>query len=334
MDLLNFTRFATDRFIGMGGDGFEHLAVVVKATFGIARNGLTLLDEQPPIRTADEYHGDPATSSIAAAAETAPFKPGTDVLVAGCAYPPPGRHTEALVSVQLARLRKTFKAVGDRIWERRLLGMQATPPAPFIKMPILYERTYGGTDDSNPHAKDRLAANPVGVGFRAKRSRRPTEGSPLPNLEELGDPMKSPTQILQPMGLGPIAPSWSPRPEFAGTYDSTWMTERMPLLPDDFDPRFFQVAPPDQVVQGHIRGEEAVEILGMRPEGALRFALPRVRPEVVVKLGTSRLLPPCACDTVAIDCEKLQVSLVWRARQVVHGRVPDLRWIKVTAVES
>lgn len=93
MDLLNFTRFAADRFIGMGGDGFEHLLVVVKATFGIARNGLTLLDEQPPTRTADEYHGDPATSSIAAAAETAPFKPGTDVLVPGCAYPSPGRRT-------------------------------------------------------------------------------------------------------------------------------------------------------------------------------------------------------------------------------------------------
>jgi hypothetical protein len=73
MDLLNFTRFAADRFIGMGGDGFEHLLVVVKATFGITRNGLSLLDEQPPIPTADEYHGDPATSSIAAAAETAPF---------------------------------------------------------------------------------------------------------------------------------------------------------------------------------------------------------------------------------------------------------------------
>lgn len=93
MDLLNFTRFEADRFIGMGGDGFKHLLVVVKATFGIARNGLTLLDEQPPTRTADEYHGDPATSSIAAAAETAPFKPGTDVLVPGCAYPSPGRRT-------------------------------------------------------------------------------------------------------------------------------------------------------------------------------------------------------------------------------------------------
>lgn len=318
----------------MGGDGFEHLLVVVKATFGITKKGLTLLDEQPPIRTADEYDGDPATSSISAAAETAPSKPGTDVLVTGCAFPTPGSRTEAFVSLKLAGLSKALKAVGDRVWERRAFGMRATPPSPFIKMPILYERAYGGTDDSNPDAKDRLATNPVGIGFRAKRSRRPIEGSSLPNFEDPGDPMKSPTQILQPMSLGPIAPSWSPRPELAGTYDGSWMTERMPLLPDDFDSGYFQVAPPDQIIQGHIRGAEAVEILGMRPEGALRFALPSVRPEVIVKLGASRIVPPCGCDTVVIDCEKLQVSLVWRARQVVQGRVPDLRWIKVTSLEQ
>lgn len=38
--------------------------------------------------------------------------------------------------------------------------------------------------------------------------------------------------------------SWQPRLRYAGTYDQHWMDERLPFLPEDFDLRYFQSAPP------------------------------------------------------------------------------------------
>ena len=48
----------------------------------------------------------------------------------------------------------------------------------------------------------------------------------------------------------------------------------MPLLPLDFDPRYFQVVPPHQQLPSRLSGGEEVRIAGMRPEGALQFEVP------------------------------------------------------------
>ena len=75
-------------------------------------------------------------------------------------------------------------------------------------------------------------------------------------------------------------------------------------------------------------------LTGLRPEGNLRFALPEVRADVSVKLGGDEVACPAPCDTVLIDAERRQVSLVWRAGLRVQGRVPQLRWIRVAAVAA
>jgi hypothetical protein len=53
-----------------------------------------------------------------------------------------------------------------------------------------------------------------------------------------------------PAGFGPIACHWQPRVGFAGTYGDAWVANRLPLLPDDFDDRFFQSAPG---ISNHLR---------------------------------------------------------------------------------
>src|SRR4029079_3507430 len=47
-------------------------------------------------------------------------------------------------------------------------------------------------------------------------------------------------------GWAAIPAHWSQRARFAGTYDDAWRESRWPLPPEDFDPRFFNVAPIDQ----------------------------------------------------------------------------------------
>ena len=77
--------------------------------------------------------------------------------------------------------------------------------------------------------------------------------------------------------LAPICAHWMPRRQYAGTYDARWEQSRAPYLPADFDPRFFQVAPADQVVPGYLTGGEPVELFGVSPWGPVRFTLPRER---------------------------------------------------------
>jgi hypothetical protein len=50
---------------------------------------------------------------------------------------------------------------------------------------------------------------------------------------------------------------------------------------------------------------------------------------VVIQLGSDRLRPPLICDTLTIDTEIQELSLVFRTSLNVQGRVSKLRWIKV-----
>ena len=329
MELVNLTRYAAERVIGMDGEGRETLTVAVKATFSIVPRTLnpTPSDEQRALLLADEYLDEPGTSSLAHASEMALHKPAADVILSGCAYAPHPSDTEVMVTLRLLPLQKTVRVIGDRVWE----GARGAPsrPRPFAKVPLVYERAFGG-HDATGRLPEACPENPVGVGFRGRGSRLPVAGAALPNLEDPQNPMQGANDRPSPRCFGPIAPDWNPRPTHAGTYDARWKRERMPLLPTDFDSRFHQVAPPDQVLPGYIAGGELVTITSVRPGGdGFHFAVPVVRPTVVVRIAGERHTPPVKCDTLAIDCEAARISLVFRATLPVAGMVSDLAWIKV-----
>src|SRR5205823_5975392 len=113
---------------------------------------------------------------------------------------------------------------------------------PFSRMPIAWERSFGGTDPDDPSVVDRR--NPVGRGVRKRASA--LHGLPAPNFEDPRAPISNPSKRPIPVGFGPIAPQWQPRSDFAGTYDQAWKNDRYPLLPLDFDSRFLNSAPADQ----------------------------------------------------------------------------------------
>ena len=130
---------------------------------------------------------------------------------------------------------KQLWVYGDREWTASVLR-RTTPPVPFVRMPITYERAYGGCDPRYPQS--RLADNPVGLGHATSDARR--VGLSAPNIVYDDD---SPTRVA---GLGPIDRTWQPRVRLAGTYDDAWQTTRLPLLPLDFDDEFYQCSPADQ----------------------------------------------------------------------------------------
>ena len=75
--------------------------------------------------------------------------------------------------------------------------------------------------------------------------------------------------------FGPLRRDERPRKAYAGTFDQNWIENRMPLLPEDFDTRFNQAAPPNQQVRGYLKGDEAVSIANLYSEVRLiRTSLP------------------------------------------------------------
>ena len=88
--------------------------------------------------------------------------------------------------------------VGDRSFG---LDGRLGDPAPFTRMPLVWERAAGGPGTSNP------AGRPVGDAARADSSGR----VPAPNLLPAGLHLMSRDDFVPPVGFGPIAPMWPSR---------------------------------------------------------------------------------------------------------------------------
>ncbi|MEW5702011.1 MAG: DUF2169 domain-containing protein, partial [Candidatus Zixiibacteriota bacterium] len=242
--VTNKTPFAADRTLVCDRDGAMNWVVVVKGTFLIHPDGSTVVaDEQVPVCIEPVYRGEPDTSSLLYDIDVVQTKPTTDILLHGHAYAPKGQPAFALdATMQVAGITKTVRATGDRTWERAVAGLRLTDPQPFLKMPITYERAFGGGDKPTPDVKNPRwdRRNPVGVGYAANSDA--LIGQPAPNIEDPQQPISAVRIKTHPIGFGPIGRHWVPRVDWAGTYDETWEKERLPLLPRDFDDRFYQCA--------------------------------------------------------------------------------------------
>jgi len=310
------------------------LVPLVKATFQIGRNGqCTLAETQIPPDLAGTFWGeDGETSSYKYEPEVAFMKPATDVVVVGHAWAPRKDTTEMRVGVRVGPVSKEALVSGDRVWFRTAGATSTTRPLPFEKIPLVYERAYGGWDRTHPdeHKHTCEPRNPVGVGYRGSGGFE--EGLRVPNVEDLRAPVKSLGDRPPPAGFGFTSPHWKPRAALAGTYDEAWAKTRSPLLAKDFDRRHLNAASPGLVAPGYLRGDESVVTMGMRPEGTLSFALPGVRPPDVrvglVDGGAPKELA-LKLDTIIIEPDDLRVMLLWRGNLVLRTGPHDVRTIEV-----
>jgi hypothetical protein len=301
-------------------DAVDTLYVVVRGSFTLAPAPVQC-SVQPPPHAADVYWGLPGVSSLKYAADLHVGKIGTDVALVGAAHAPRGRAvTEMLAAVGVAGRRKVVRVVGDRTWRGVVGG--ATAPAPFVSMPLVYERAFGGCDQDGGVSEvgrsgaDGVAAeerNPVGVGFRAVRRLRWGAGVRLPNLEDPERPWRALGDRPPPAGFGFVAPSWQPRRSYAGTYDEAWVRQRAPFLPRDFDPRFSNAASAGLTFEGGLHGGEPIALDGVSREGRLQSVIPRQRPRVEVTVAGRREAPPVGLETVLIEPDEHRLSLTWRA---------------------
>ena len=318
------------------------LVVLVQATFTIVGGASLVLAEKqlPPCIDGEVSPPDPTrdarSSSPAASYRIEPafafVKPATDVVLLGHAQAGGRPVTDLQVSFRVGPVGKTLLVVGDRFWVKSAGQMAATRPQPFLRMPIVYERAFGGWDRSHPDRARHTfePRNPVGVGFRAADGRF-EEGLRLPNIEDPSGPLQRFGQVVAPAGVGFVSPDWQPRAAFAGTYDERWMKERMPLLPADFDRRFFNAASPGLVAPGYLTGDEPVLVDNASPGGRLWFRLPGLRPPGcrVEQVGRRDVRPEMRLDTVVVDADAGQVLLLFRGHVLLADGPHSVRTIVV-----
>ena len=329
--ITNATRHSATAVVLTDTDGRDVILAVARGTFALGtRRRLEPADSPAPLVYADEYRDKPGESSLAATTDFAVTKPRGDVVVLGNACAPGGKPVSSMtVSVRVGPLTAKLEVTGDRVWKKGLMGVAPGKPESFAEMPLVWERAYGGGCPSKDgKGGERFTANPVGRGFWL--ADKDAADQPLPNLSWPGDALKKLGDRPAPACFAFVSPDWESRASLAGTYDAAWERDRSPLLPKDFDPRFFNTAPAALQLERYLEGGEPVVLQGLHADGERAFELPRDRVTVDLLTPGDRLdSHPAVLDTVVIDAGEGLVHLVWRACVVAPDPLTRLQHVRI-----
>jgi hypothetical protein len=332
----NDTPFAFEPVFIADEDLRPVVVTLIKATYQFDLQGqVSLADEQLPINFTGEPWTDLARSSYKYEPEVALCKLTTDVALIGHAHPPGGAATQMDVGIKVGPVKKLARVFGNRFWVRTNDGVRMSRTAPLERTPLIWENAFGGQDDvhSTPDRPLFEPRNPVGTGFGTPLEK---EGDHLrlPNIEDPDQLIGEYGTSVSPCGFGFVSPNWYPRSDFAGTYDETWTSTRKPMLPADFDRRFFSAGAPGLIAPGYLAGTEDVVLLNLTPEPRVAFRLPGVPPplcRVVVK-GQPDTDLQTNLDTVIVNTDERLLLLFWRAYAFVNGGPHDVSAIAVMPV--
>lgn len=328
MRLTNVTGGPAAWTMGFRRDGRELLVVMAKATYVLPRDGEApaLAPEQVPLVEADVFTAEPGLSAPLYETDFAHTKPACDVLLIGRAYAPEGRRvTRTTVGLKVGSLVKEFAVVGSRAWRAVGVTVSAGDPQPFESLPITYDVAFGGTDRTREDEGQvkTFVANPVGAGYGA--TNRALNGKPLPNTEQIDRPVTTSDGNYVPMAFSPIGRNWTPRSKLTGTYDRQWMENTAPLWPADFDERYFQSAPADQIIP-YPQGGEDVILRNLTPDGYRSFRLPSRRlPMTFIPHKGRDATREGLLDTIVIEPDHERFTLTWRVTLPLGKSVFDVK---------
>lgn len=313
-------------------DGRYVGVVLIKQRWKVTPLGGLSREEGAEIRVSDEwwFPDEPETSSIKYPSDLCLQKPSTDVLIVGSAISRGRtRVPEMDVTVRVGPVQKRLRVIGPRAWYRAGRGRyELTAPEPFEAIPVQWEKAWGGSDyESDPENPIEEPRNPNGVGV--VRLPEELEGTAGPNIEDPEDLVRTNRASPKPAGFGAIKRAWAPRRDYVGTYDEEWMETRMPLLPLDFDARFNQSAPPDQVTPRPLRGGERVEVVNMHEDGPFAFELPKIHWFVGLQTTSGASEHPPQLDTVVLEPNARRVEITWRSTIALPRRAADLDFVQV-----
>lgn len=292
--------------------GAEVWVVAVKATYDFFPDGQVILSErQHPVYSGPVMH--PAGKSLLYDNEVGAPKLFTDVILNGSAWSPTDSPLpEFSVGLRIGNNVKLARAYGERVWD----GRRYSDPVPTERVELLYENMACGPACVSGYA------NPVGVDLNADRQ---VSFSRLPAIEMLGQSDKD------IRGFGALASHWPARACYAGTYDQHWSSQRAPLLPEDFNPLYWQLLPEtDKKKAKQLKGGELVTLAGLTPvtfspSRLISFCLPRVSLLFRTRFFDGSILEHKAkLHTVTLEPDRHQFMMVWHTTLSCHRKVNQL----------
>lgn len=329
LQVVNHSPFTAALSVFPDPAGVETAYAVVKATFLLGAQGPEVAPAQLPLLAADVHWGAPVSTSLRAAAEFSLLRTTTDILLTGRAIAPTADTRVAEVSLRVGPVQRRLRVFGNRHWQHTSAGWRISAPAVWQRMPLRWELAYGGVApaaDNQPPEYE--ARNPVGVGFIAHQA-QPLDGQALPNLEDPEHLIQTPQDRPDPAAFAPVAPTWQPRRQYAGTYDEAWTRTRAPYLPQDFDPRFFQVAPPALQARTWLQGGEPVQLQGVTAGGPIEFELPGCGLEIDFRFRGATVPRPPQLELVLFEPDAGRFQMLWRAALPVDKHLLKLESLNV-----
>ncbi|MDX2440592.1 MAG: DUF2169 domain-containing protein [Desulfobacterales bacterium] len=319
MEIVNQTPFKFASIVGRIGFPNYSLSLIIKGTFNLTNGDMSVYSEEQLCPTGDELYedDDEGQGSCRYESDFAYFKPRADLLLAGKCYVPNEKPTKVCrVTFQVGNKSKSLAVIGTRYWNDSFKSI--TDPEPFTEMELRYENSYGG---------EGYKKNPVGKGFKKEQNGNEAKLWPLPNIENIQQRNNSPDDHSDLAGFGPLGKMWHERFSKMGTYKRTWLKERWPWFPKDFDWSHFNAAPPDMQVEGFLKGDEAFFFENLHPtHSQYRSQLPCVRIRLFVNTcHKGSLNDPqfkevsVNLDTLWVDMEAEKLVLVWRGLTAVQS---------------
>lgn len=299
MDIISRGAFRVTSTIWQPRPGTFTLTLVCRAAFELAP-GESPMVTLPPGSATDG----PDRKLIEDAITAAPLKRWPEVLVTGHVHAPDGKPATTLTArLAVGDLDKAIQVQGDR-WltrEGQMLGA-----APFTRMPLRWDRAAGGPGTWNPKGM------PVGADAPSDDRGRLA----LPSFEPAGVHVSSRSDVIPPVGLGPLAPESPMRAERLGRHAPGWSHAAWSARPlaEDFDFAYFNAAPHDQILAA-LAGDERIVLEHLHPRYArLTTYLRVVPPSASAGFGGAAHEIRLACDTLSIDTDRGIAELVWRGQ--------------------
>lgn len=275
-------------------------SVVARVTYVVTPAG-ALVEAEEPIWGVDTAPIETPHGTLEA---EFPFRRGgVDVFLFGTAWAPQRRPTAAMeVRVEIGTWQRRVLVVGDRVWQRRAGTLVASDPTPFVQMPLVAERCYGGKARWDG-ADIVFGDNPQGRGFYVEESA--ATGSPLPNLELFERRIQRWDEQSEPACLGLCAQTNGLR--VRNSLDIDPATSQIRQL----RPTAFNAAYPGMIAPA-VDVATPVQVLGVAPDKPLSFTLPPCPMVVELSFDDEVAARPPFIDQIGIEADERRVFITWR----------------------
>lgn len=224
--------------------------------------------------------------------DLSPPKAAFDVMVAGHVTAPAGNpHAHIDAAIRVGDHIASLRAHPPRYWRLEWLDHRATPLGASVRrVPLCYAFAdwHGGFPIDRPCW--------------------------LPWIEAMDRPARPGRHARMPGGFGFWPESAAHRKPHAGTYDRAWDRERAPVLPVDFDTRFYNTAHPDAQLPHPPAAGAPIRLVHLAERPVIDCAFPSLELLAQASGADGRTRAPLALrpDTLILEPDQNRLSVVWR----------------------